>query len=125
MRLILVSFWLSVLLVALALGIVIGQPDAVDLFVVCLSQGVDLLFRKSGMSQTLDLGSNFSMNSRASHANEGPIRQVDALGKLGIAIGTLFVGGMLLGDFSELVGRTLHGLAAIAGIAGRACPTGT
>jgi len=57
------------------------------------------------------------MDSRARHANEGPVREVDALGKLRSAIGALFVGRMLLGDLSELVGRALHGFAATAGIA--------
>jgi len=60
------------------------------------------------------------MDSRARHANEGPIRNIDTLGKLGPTIGTLFVGGMLFGNLSKLVGRTLQGFAATAGVAVRA-----
>ena len=58
------------------------------------------------------------MNSGTRHANEGPIGCVDALGKLGAAVGTLFVGGVLFGDFAELVDRAFHGFAATAGVAG-------
>jgi len=45
-HLVLVSLRLSILLVALALGIVSSKPDRIDLVVKSLAHRVDLLFRK-------------------------------------------------------------------------------
>ncbi len=99
MRLVLVSLRLAILL-ALVLGIVSSQPHRIDLVVERLAHRVDLLFRKCGVTQTLNLGANFAMDSGACHANEGPIRSIDTLGELGSTIRTLFVGGMLFGNLS-------------------------
>ena len=87
--LVLVSLWW---LHTFLLRIVSRQPHVVHLFVVCFLHSIGFFLCKAGMTKSLHTVVEFSVNTRAGNANKGSNRQVDALGKLRVAIGTSLVG---------------------------------
>jgi hypothetical protein len=98
--------------------IVASQPHEVDLFIVRRLHLVDFLLRKARVTDSLDALTQLAMNSGTRDANETADCEIDATGKLGIAVGASFVGRQFLQLPNDNVGR-IH----LGGAASRRCGT--